>query len=216
MKSVYFVRHGQTLFNSLNKVQGISDTPLTEEGLRKAKELGGLFRNSEITFDAAYTSDLGRARKTSELLLAHSASSGIPLIETTDLREISFGMFEGDPGDDMWERIGKASGIPDLTNDSLDENKIPVLATMKKLDTTGLAESYEDVKKRIEHILGVFAHSEASSILAVSHGLFINSLVYTLSEKGTHLPIIINTSVTKLIFENGIFRIDYIGHTDHL
>ncbi|RYL91519.1 histidine phosphatase family protein [Sporolactobacillus sp. THM19-2] len=214
MKSIYLVRHGRTLFNLLNKVQGISDTPLTAEGLKKAAELGERFKNNGISFDAAYTSDLSRTRKTSQILLSHSANPELPLFETPCLREVSFGMFEGDPNDFTWRRAKEASGIPGLNGDSPDELRIQGLAGIKKADKTGLAESYEDVKKRIEHILDVFASSEGSTLLAVSHGMYINCVVYTLMEKGTHLPPVPNTSVTKLIFDHGTFRVDYVGRED--
>lgn len=58
----FVVRHGQTLFNVMGKVQGWCDTPLTEEGVRAARSLGrGL---AGVDFAAAYSSDSGRAVQT--------------------------------------------------------------------------------------------------------------------------------------------------------
>ena len=37
MKKLYLMRHGQTLFNQLGKIQGACDSPLTEAGIRQAK-----------------------------------------------------------------------------------------------------------------------------------------------------------------------------------
>ena len=55
----YVVRHGQTLFNVMGKVQGWCDTPLTDEGVRAAEALGrGL---AGVDFTAAFSSDSGRA-----------------------------------------------------------------------------------------------------------------------------------------------------------
>ena len=55
----YVVRHGQTLFNVLQKVQGWCDSPLTEQGVAVARKLGaGL---AATPFSAAYSSDSGRA-----------------------------------------------------------------------------------------------------------------------------------------------------------
>lgn len=34
-KKLYLMRHGQTLFNCQNKIQGWCDSPLTEEGIRQ-------------------------------------------------------------------------------------------------------------------------------------------------------------------------------------
>lgn len=216
MKTIYFVRHGRTLFNHLWKVQGISDTPLTDIGEQKAAELGAVFKAQNISFDAAYTSDLGRTRRTSRLILDNSANPDLSPIETKNLREVSFGMFEGDPNDEAWGRVSDEMNIPELRGDSPDEIKIRALAALKELDTTGLAESYDDVKTRINAILSVFAHAKEETFLAVSHGLYISCLIYMLSEEKIHVSAIENTSVTKVIFENGVFKIAYIGRTENL
>ena len=34
---IYMMRHGQTLFNVLHKIQGGSDSPLTAKGIRQAE-----------------------------------------------------------------------------------------------------------------------------------------------------------------------------------
>lgn len=70
----YVVRHGQTLFNVMGKVQGWCDTPLTDEGVRAAQSLGrGL---AEVDFSAAYSSDSGRAVHTLDELAARAGEQG--------------------------------------------------------------------------------------------------------------------------------------------
>ena len=36
MTRLYLMRHGQTLFNTLNRIQGWCDSPLTQEGIQQA------------------------------------------------------------------------------------------------------------------------------------------------------------------------------------
>ncbi len=68
----YVVRHGQTLFNVMGKVQGWCDTPLTDEGVRAAEALGrGL---AGVDFTAAFSSDSGRAVQTLDALLGARAA----------------------------------------------------------------------------------------------------------------------------------------------
>ena len=45
MISFYIIRHGETLLNSLNRAQGWSDSPLTGNGEKTAKELGIKLKN---------------------------------------------------------------------------------------------------------------------------------------------------------------------------
>ena len=63
----YVVRHGQTLFNVMGKVQGWCDTPLTPEGVAGAEALGrGL---ADVEFARVFSSDSGRAVQTASALL---------------------------------------------------------------------------------------------------------------------------------------------------
>ena len=86
----YFVRHGETLFNVQKRMQGLSDAPLTEEGIKVAEDLArGLH---DIPFSAAYSSSSGRAVDTADTVL-----EGRNMILKTDkrLRELNFGDLEG-------------------------------------------------------------------------------------------------------------------------
>ena len=53
--TLYMVRHGQTILNSYNRLQGWCDSPLTEKGTNDAHSAGKHLEN--IHFDAAYSSD---------------------------------------------------------------------------------------------------------------------------------------------------------------
>ena len=56
----YIARHGQTLLNRLDRVQGWADSPLTALGEQTARELGQVL--SPVIFRAAYISDTDRIR----------------------------------------------------------------------------------------------------------------------------------------------------------
>ena len=47
-KTLYLMRHGQTLFNVLKKIQGWCDSPLTEEGIRQAKIARKWFEDNNL------------------------------------------------------------------------------------------------------------------------------------------------------------------------
>ena len=46
--NLYVVRHGQTIWNLENRVQGITDIPLTEQGIKDAEELKELVKSLNI------------------------------------------------------------------------------------------------------------------------------------------------------------------------
>lgn len=56
MTTIYLVLHGQTYFNLWHKIQDGVDSPLTEEGINLAKEMGRYFNENNIHFDKAYAS----------------------------------------------------------------------------------------------------------------------------------------------------------------
>lgn len=46
---IYFIRHGETVWNTLRIFQGSSNSPLTEKGREQAKKLGERLKNTEFT-----------------------------------------------------------------------------------------------------------------------------------------------------------------------
>lgn len=64
MLQVYLVRHGETLWNAARRIQGQSDSPLTEIGIRQAHLVAQRVRNQGITH--IISSDLGRTQQTAK------------------------------------------------------------------------------------------------------------------------------------------------------
>ena len=62
------MRHGQTLFNEKKKIQGASDSPLTQLGIEQARMAKNYFDESNITFESLYASTQERASDTLEII----------------------------------------------------------------------------------------------------------------------------------------------------
>lgn len=90
MIALYLVRHGETVFNLEGRIQGHSDSPLTPLGIKQAKAIGK--RLAFEKFDAIYSSDLGRALATAELIAAHHDQ---PIQTTQLIREANFDKVQG-------------------------------------------------------------------------------------------------------------------------
>lgn len=88
--TIYIVRHGQTDWNVLHRLQGHSDIPLNSKGINEAKALSSKFK--KIYFAVAYSSDLSRASKTTEIVLANKE---IEVKLSKALREHFHGSLEG-------------------------------------------------------------------------------------------------------------------------
>lgn len=88
--TIYLVRHGQTEWNIKGKTQGHGNSKLTEKGKSQAMELADSMIKYPI--DYIYSSDLGRAVETAEII---SDKFNLDVIETPALREMGFGKWEG-------------------------------------------------------------------------------------------------------------------------
>ena len=87
---LYIVRHGETDWNRIHRVQGRTDIPLNDYGRRLARETAEGMK--EVRIDLGYTSPLLRAKETAQIILA---DRGVPLYEDSRIEELSFGSYEG-------------------------------------------------------------------------------------------------------------------------
>jgi alpha-ribazole phosphatase len=93
-RELLLIRHGTT--DLAGKLCGHLDPPLNSAGRDQASGLVLLLRDRNIQF--LYVSDLARAIQTAEYI---GAGLGLPLLVHTDLREISFGEWEGKRWSDL-------------------------------------------------------------------------------------------------------------------
>ena len=86
--NIFVVRHGQTEWNVLKKMQGSADIELNEKGLSQAQDTADML--SSETFDVIFSSALKRAKQTAEII---NNSRGLNIIFDDRLRERNFGEF---------------------------------------------------------------------------------------------------------------------------
>lgn len=104
MHRIYFVRHGETVWNVENKICGMTDSPLTENGRAQARQIGALVHASGLHIDEILYSPLSRAADTAKAI---AAATGIPAREEPRLREQCFGKYEGTPRDGAEFKVSK-------------------------------------------------------------------------------------------------------------
>ena len=87
---LYVVRHGQTEWNVLKKMQGSADIELNEKGLTQANTTADMLKG--LTFDIIFCSPLKRAKKTAEII---NSKRGLNVVFDDRLKERNYGEFEG-------------------------------------------------------------------------------------------------------------------------
>ena len=86
---VYLLRHGKTSWNNEGRYQGLSDIPLSQEGM-------SALRPADFSAKTVYVSPLLRARQTAAILFPDAVLKAEP-----GLQEMDFGVFEGRNAQEM-------------------------------------------------------------------------------------------------------------------
>jgi alpha-ribazole phosphatase/probable phosphoglycerate mutase len=102
MLRIYLVRHGQTPWNQVGRIQGHSDTPLDEYGLRQAQQAARWLAERLQQPVAVYSSDLQRAYHTAEII---AQALNVPLSAEPALRERYWGLWEGLTPEEVQQRF---------------------------------------------------------------------------------------------------------------
>ena len=145
-KTLYLMRHGQTLFNKRRKIQGACDSPLTSEGINQAKLAREYFMKNSIEFDHAYSSTQERASDTLEII------TDLEYVRLKGLKEWNFGTFEGESED---------------LNPKADEKR----GTYGDFFVKYNGESDLEVQERVNNtLIDIMKKDDHQSVLAVSHG----------------------------------------------
>ena len=93
----WYLRHGETDWNAQGLSQGSIDIPLNSTGIAQARAAAEQLRHRGIKTIVA--SPLSRARVTAEIV---AETLGLPLLLDPDLREVNWGVQEGQPMSDWF------------------------------------------------------------------------------------------------------------------
>ena len=221
----YITRHGKTILNTMDRVQGWADTPLTPAGVEVAEYLGkGL---QDVSFKSAYSSDLGRARQTARIVLDNKGQKDMPVIEVPQVRETNFGSYEGEYNTRMWNDAALYLHYKSYKELMADMEKNPELMkkmvdSFKALETLGIGEDYNEVKARGQKAIREIAEKEAANgggnILLVGHGMSIGIFLSDLDSFGKkpsagHMG---NAAVCKVIYKDGQFTLESFGDMSYV
>lgn len=91
MGKLYFVRHGETVWNVENKICGATDSPLTEKGHKQAIQTGQRLKEMGVHVDQIICSPLSRAEDTARHI---AEMMDVPCQVEERLREQNFGKYE--------------------------------------------------------------------------------------------------------------------------
>ena len=196
---IIFIRHGETEWNSQQRMQGHSNSDLSSVGQAQIQALGQWMKN--VPFEFIYSSDSPRSKQTAEAI---TQFSGHELQFDQRLREKNLGVFEG------------------LTSEEARERHPEVFRLFKTAGSKYVIDEGESTQQLQDRALEIvdeirIKHLE-ERVLLVTHGGFIrvvmkHSLGLSL-EKPTRF-LIRNTGVFRLVWEDK-WIVSQMGGVSHL
>lgn len=196
------IRHGETTWNAQRRLQGHTDTPLNARGQAQARQMAQALKNTKLSFDMLYCSDLTRARDTADAIVQLFGMAAKP---NSAFRERHFGALQG-------LTIEQAPvEQPDLWRAHL----------ARELDhDLGGGESILQFAARVESALEMIRiqHS-GKTILVVSHGGTLDMMYRIASKQALDTERMIsvpNASLNWILHNDHGWSVERWGDNDHL
>ena len=186
MVNIYLIRHGRQNSTLCNV-----DVELSPEGRRQAELLRN--RMKAYPIDALYSSNLLRAKETAEIL---NTAFSLPHIIKDDIREISFGLMEG-----------QTNEYNDINFKEFKEEQRKLL---QDIPYPG-GENGTSVYERVMPVILDMVHSGKKNIAVVTHGGTISVLMAALFGRNQAMRFLFggsleNTGITQLLYNPELDR----------
>ncbi|MGE6261121.1 histidine phosphatase family protein [Heyndrickxia sporothermodurans] len=199
--SIYIVRHGQTVWNKANRMQGHLDSQLTKTGKMQAMSLRE--RLKEVKFDVIYSSSSLRAINTAKII---SYEKQTKIVELEALKEINMGWWEGKDINTIKKRepenYQKFNLQPHIYNPS------------------NGGESFFQLLNRVKPIIeSILSNDNGKNILIVTHRfttkIILNYFLRNRLEDLGKIPDVLSASLSKITIKNGLPFIELYRDTTH-
>ena len=175
MKRVIIVRHGESTYNTVRRIQGhLDESVLTEKGCSDAVKVGKALSN--ISFDAIYCSPLKRAKQTAEIIHGEIKANlgNIPALEENlKIKEIHLPLWEGMLSTEVQEKFPEDQKI---WKESPDKLRMLVQDGETTVEYFPVLALYEQAKEFWQEIL---PKHQNQTILVVAHSCINRCLIQT-------------------------------------
>ena len=200
MLEIDLVRHGESFFNRVGKVQGHTNSPLTELGREQARRVGEVLKIRRI--ETIYTSDLVRALETAQIV---GGVLGLEPVVLEGFREIALGQWEGRPIEEIRREDSKNL---ELWYSRPMEARIPG------------AESLEDFRERVLGTFqGLLGRHREGRIALISHGGVLSVIIsHVLGLNLNHLWHfrLNNASISRVVYGYMVPKLVLLNDTCHM
>ena len=175
MTRVIIVRHGQSTYNTVRRIQGnLDESVLTQKGCDDAVKVGKALSN--ISFDAIYCSPLKRAKQTAEIIHREIKVhlGDVPALqENHNIKEIHLPLWEGMLATEVQEKFPEEHKI---WKEKPDKLRMLIKDGETSIEYFPILALYEQAREFWQEIL---PRHQNQTILVVAHSCINRCLIQT-------------------------------------
>lgn len=205
---IWLVRHGRTIFNTVGRLQGSSDSPLTPEGIDDIRRFGRDLA-PQVSFDRAFCTTAPRTQETARHLLEARGQPELRATPIAALREYDFGGWEGERMQTVYEIFAERNGMPGaeswLHAYRTGTGRNLMIENIHATDPLKLAETEAQFTTRVRQGMDqLVSESRAGEqVLLVCHGMTITAMLKSIDPTRVPYHSIRHAFAVRLNVENG-------------
>lgn len=205
--SILLIRHGETAWNAVRRLQGHIDIALNEEGQRQAEAVARALAAEPL--HAVIASDLQRALQTARAVAGQQGRAGLTVQQDVQLRERCYGVFEGM----LYADIERTYPAEFAAWQARDIDAVPPAGER-------VAESFRQFYERcVDGIAGWAERYPGQTIAIVAHGGVLECAYRAATGMTLDSPRdfqVKNAGINRFTFDNGRLALEAWGEVAHL
>ncbi len=200
---IFLIRHGEAKANAAGIPLGQNDSPLTANGKRQAVKTGKYLENKNI--NVIYSSDLGRAVKTAEII---SENLNLDVKTTPAFRELSLGDWQGSSFEELRQKSIELTN--QMMEKGIDEKEIRAPNGENTFDhrERAMRKFEELVKKHQGDNIVIAAHSGTNKVIL--------GAVRKIPVRDYYQIYQANCCINEIHSADSDYKVIKINYTDHL
>jgi broad specificity phosphatase PhoE len=205
MARILLLRHGETDWNRVDRIQGWGNISLNDRGRKQARAAAEFLADQYPDLDRLLSSDLPRATETATAITSIDAFGHLEVEYDPVWRERKFGVYQGQAGDRFFEENPEFAVLdgPEDAKHNVPEEGESYVAFRERVSS-----AWEDLRMETDDTALVVTHSGViRAIIAAVEGAIIENVFLEYD--------VANASITEILVD-GEPRIDGVNRVTHL
>ena len=204
MGKILLLRHGETEWNRVDRIQGWRDISLNDRGRSQSRAASQFLAQQYPDLSRIIASDLPRAAETAETVVSDPTFEDLEIEYDTRWRERDFGIYEGDRGDTFFQENPEFAVIDGLEGA---KQNVPEDGESYVQFRDRILDGWAELRTTDETVLLVTHSGAIRTIIAAIEGISIDRALLDYD--------VANGSITEVVVEDEVW-LDIVNRVEHL